>query len=485
MILGADEPAVVRKFDNFDEVCGGVFAYAFHTGLLEAGAEVVVELEAVAVAFADAGLAVGLGGAGAGKEVAVVGAEAHGASHGGDRLLFLHEVDDVVGGVGLHLRRVGFGEAEDVAGELDDHTLHSEADAEGGDVVLAAPFQGRVLSLDAALAETGGYDDAVEVAELGVDVFGCDALGVDILQVKDVVGICGGLEERFVDGLVGVLKLDIFSDKSDAYLLVGGAHFGQELFPGVHVGLAFGFESHLAHDDLVEVLLVHQDGDVVDAAGVDALDYGVGGHVAEQRYLPAHCRGDVVFGAEHEYVRLDTELLELLDGVLCGLGLQLFGRADVGDVGEVEAEAVVFEFPAELTDGLKEGERLDVAHDAADFGDDEVEIAGLAEGHDVALDLVGDVGDDLYGLAEIVAAALFLDDALVDASGGHIVGACGLDVGEPFVVSEVEVGLMAVDGDVALAVFVGVEGTGVDVDVGVELLDSNPEPACFEKAGER
>jgi hypothetical protein len=41
---------------------------------------------------------------------------------------------------------------------------------------------------------------------------------------------------------------------------------------------------------------------------------------------------------------------------------------------------------------------------------------------DELLDLVGDVRDDLHGLAQIVAAALFLQHGLVDLAGGEIVG---------------------------------------------------------------
>ena len=36
------------------------------------------------------------------------------------------------------------------------------------------------------------------------------------------------------------------------------------------------------------------------------------------------------------------------------------------------------------------------------------------------LDLVGDVRNDLHGLAQVVAAALLLDDGLVDLAGGEI-----------------------------------------------------------------
>ena len=66
----------------------------------------------------------------------------------------------------------------------------------------------------------------------------------------------------------------------------------------------------------------------------------------------------------------------------------------------------------ELADRLEERQRLDVADGAADLDDDDVVVARDAA--DAVLDLVGDVRDDLDGLAEVVAAPLLLDDGLVD-----------------------------------------------------------------------
>ena len=149
------------------------------------------------------------------------------------------------------------------------------------------------------------------------------------------------------------------------------------------------------------------------------------------------------------------------------------------------AHTVVLKLPAQLAHGLKKRQALDVAHGAADLGDDKVKIAGLAQSHDVALDFVGDVRDNLHGLAQIIAAAFLVDYALIDATGGHIVGTCGLDIGETLVVAEVEVGLMAVHCHIALAVLIGIERTRVNIDVRVKLLDCDFVTAGFQQTGER
>ena len=96
-------------------------------------------------------------------------------------------------------------------------------------------------------------------------------------------------------------------------------------------------------------------------------------------------------------------------------------------------------------------------------------------------DFVGDVGNHLNGLAEIVAMTFAVDDGLVDAPCGDGVVAGGLYVGEALVVPQVEVGFHSVGGDVTLSVLVWVERAGVDVDVGVKLLDGDFVATRLEK----
>ena len=61
------------------------------------------------------------------------------------------------------------------------------------------------------------------------------------------------------------------------------------------------------------------------------------------------------------------------------------------------------EFEAHLANGFQEGKRFDVADGAANFDNDDVHVIG--DFPDGGFDFVGDVGDDLDGFAEVVAAA--------------------------------------------------------------------------------
>ena len=89
--------------------------------------------------------------------------------------------------------------------------------------------------------------------------------------------------------------------------------------------------------------------------------------------------------------------------------------------------------------------------------------------------------DHLYGFAEKLSAAFLVDDALVDAPGGDVVGFGSRNIRKAFVVAEVEVGFGAVFGYVALAVFVRIQRAGIDIDVSFWIATRYPR-ACNRRA---
>ena len=225
---------------------------------------------------------------------------------------------------------------------------------------------------------------------------------------------------------------------------------------------------------------------LVDVVGVGRRDDRLGLDVAEQGDLVADAARERLLGAGDDDVGLDADLAQLGDGVLRRLRLGLADDTDDRHESDVDVEHVVAsDVLAELADRLEERQALDVAHGAADLGDQDVDAELLRQPVDAALDLVGDVRDDLHGAAEKVAAALLLDHGVVDAAGGHVGVALHELVDEALVVSQVEVGLGAVLGDEHLAVLEGAHRAGVDVDVGVELLVGDLQAARLEQAADR
>ena len=138
--------------------------------------------------------------------------------------------------------------------------------------------------------------------------------------------------------------------------------------------------------------------------------------VAEERDLALDVGIEKPIGAAEQDVGLNADRAQIADAVLRRLGLQLAGGADERHQRQVHVERVVAaDVLPELPDGFEKRQALDVAHRAADFDEHDVDV--FRRGADGVLDLVGDVRNHLDGAAQVVAAALLLDDALVDLAG--------------------------------------------------------------------
>ena len=110
---------------------------------------------------------------------------------------------------------------------------------------------------------------------------------------------------------------------------------------------------------------------------------------------------------DSQNVGRDADGAEFFDRVLRRLGLQFAAGLDVGQQREVHEDTLAARLVlAELADRLEEGQPLDIAHGATDFAKHEVDL--IVADVDEVFDFVGNVGDHLNGLAQIIAAALFL-----------------------------------------------------------------------------
>ena len=83
------------------------------------------------------------------------------------------------------------------------------------------------------------------------------------------------------------------------------------------------------------------------------------------------------------------------------------------------------------------------------------------------------MGNDLHGLAQVVAAPLFGNDGFVDAARRAVVVAEHADARKAFVVSQIKVGFGPVIGNENLAVLERAHGAGIDVQVGIKFQQRN------------
>ena len=235
---------------------------------------------------------------------------------------------------------------------------------------------------------------------------------------------------------------------------------------------------------LVETLVVDDQRDLVEAAGVRAVDDTTERHVGESGDLAFQLVADRLVAPTDDGVGLDAGAAEFGHRVLRGLRLVFARRADERHQGHVDVADVGWAYiETELSDGLEEGKDLDVANRASDLSDEDVDVVA-GQPSDPTLDLIGDVGDDLDGPAQVLAVAFGGDHRGIDRPGGRVGVPGQVLVDEPFVVTEVQVGLTTVIGDEDLPMFKGVHRSRIHVDVWIELLDDNPKTALLEEASE-
>ena len=212
---------------------------------------------------------------------------------------------------------------------------------------------------------------------------------------------------------------------------------------------------------------------------------GLGLDVAEHGDLAENLFFQRLVAAQHDDIRRDAHALQLLDRVLGRLGLVFVAAPQEGHQRHMDEERVLPPlFQTDLPGGLQEGLALNVAGGAADLGDDHVGVGFRSHMVDEVLDLLGDVRNDLHGLAEVFAAPLLVQHVPVDLAGGKVGPAVQILVDKTLVMPQIQIRLAAVLGHIDLAVLVGAHGAGVHVDIRIELLRGDFQPTAFQQPPE-
>src|SRR5262249_39115809 len=130
-------------------------------------------------------------------------------------------------------------------------------------------------------------------------------------------------------------------------------------------------------------------------------------NVAEEGDFLTYLLAHRIVRAAQDDVRLDTSPQKFLDAMLSGLGLELFGCANIGQQSYMQKKDVVSpHILAHLSDGLQERLTFNIADRAAYLADHYICAAGTSQSMNTLLDLVGDMRNDLDRAAQIFALSL-------------------------------------------------------------------------------
>ncbi len=114
---------------------------------------------------------------------------------------------------------------------------------------------------------------------------------------------------------------------------------------------------------------------------------------------------------------------------------------------------------------------LDITRGAADLHHCHLSITRSL--YHAALDLVGNMRNDLHRAAEVVATALFAQHLVIDSAGREIVGPTHHSSCEPLVMPQIQIRLCPVVSHKHFAVLKRAHRAGVDVDVRVKFEEGH------------
>ena len=381
------------------------------------------------------------------------------------------------GGVGISI-------SQHIAGELYHHHLHTEADTESRQVLFAAIASGNKFSFRATLSESRTNHIACHSLKHLSHILIGDVLRVDEMATHLAVIVNTSLLKCLNDGFISILQI-ILTHQTDVQFFCGIVATIEEGAPRAKTWCFTNGHTQLFKNHAVNALILHTHRHLINGGHIRTLEHGIGTHITEVCHLLAKSSIEFVFSAEHQDVRLNTFALQLLHRVLRRFGFEFSCSSQIRNIGEVDANGILTQFPFELSDGFHERQALDVTNRSAYFSDDKIITAFFAEIKHIALDFVGDVRHHLDCFTQIVATAFFVNHTLVDATGSEIVVARSFDACETLIVTEVKVCFLPIIGDITFAVFIGVERTWVDVDVRIKLLNRDVKAARLEQLTNR
>ena len=140
-------------------------------------------------------------------------------------------------------------------------------------------------------------------------------------------------------------------------------------------------------------------------------------------------------------------------------------------------------FLTHLPDGLEKWERLNVTNCAADLHDRNIDL--LRNTMDRGFDFIGNVGNDLDGLSQIIAAPFFVDDGFVNTAGREVVFASQFSMRITLIMAEIEVRFGAVVCDVDFPMLVRAHRPRINVQVRIKFEQIDTKTAAFQQASDR
>ena len=337
-------------------------------------------------------------------------------------------------------------------------------------------------SFNTASAKAAGHNDALERAQDFFSGLFCQPFRINPVNFNlHILGI-SCMAQGFCHRQISVMQLHVFAHQADLHLpglMTDPLH---QVFPVLQIRRRALQAQFTADHSRQSSLLQHQRSRI-QRRQCGVFNHAIVLHVAEvgnhgeDRFIR-----DFFICPQHDDVGADTHALQFLHAVLGGLGFMLSAGLQVGYQRHMNIACVVpADFQADLTDGLDKRLALDIADRTADFGDNNVRVGLFADPVNKPLDFIGNVGNGLHRGAEVSALPLLLDDVGIYFTGGQVGVLVQILVNEPLIVTQVQVGFRAVFGHIHLTMLIRTHGSGVRIDIRIQLLGCNLDASRLQQ----
>ena len=200
--------------------------------------------------------------------------------------------------------------------------LHAQAEAKEGNALFPCPANRRDLALDPAVSESTWNHNGIHALQQGVGTFCFDLFRADPMHIQG--GVLGDacVPERFDNGEVGIVQLDVLAYQRNLHRWSWVAQVVHQLLPGRHVAVVVR-EIKDVENFAAEALLFESQRHGINAVGIERRDHSPFLHTTESADFALHLVADRSIASAHQHIRLDSDRAQLFHRVLGGLCFQL------------------------------------------------------------------------------------------------------------------------------------------------------------------
>ena len=135
----------------------------------------------------------------------------------------------------------------------------------------------------------------------------------------------------------------------------------------------------------------------------------------------------------------------------------------------------------ELTNRLQERLAFDISYGSSHLDNCNLRIFCRRIAVKSALNLIGNMWDNLYSSSAKISSTLFLQDTPVNLTCGHIGILCQTLIDKSFIVAKIQIGLCAVVCYKHFSMLYRIHGSRVNINIRIKFLHRHCIPSCFQQ----